>query len=149
MTRSLVTTLVVAQLAVAAPAPKEEDDAKQLQGFWRVTSIEEEGQTAPDDVKTLTVTFEKDTFVMKEGDKVTLKGTFKLDLSSKPKGIDMTIAEAMKDKETPKTMLGVYELSKEGLRWCVAGPNAKERPKSLATKKGDNQTLFILKREKP
>jgi hypothetical protein len=46
-------------------------------------------------------------------------------------------------------MLGVYEFTKDGLRWCVAKPDAKERPKGFAGKEGDVQTLFTLKREKP
>jgi uncharacterized protein (TIGR03067 family) len=149
MNHYAVTVLVAGLLVPAAPAPKEVDDAKALQGVWRVASVEEDGKAAPaDDVKNITVTFEKDTFTMKEGDKVTLRGTFKLDPAAKPKGIDMTITEAGKGEHTPKKMLGVYEWSKDGLRWCVAMPDAKERPKALETKEGDGQTLLTLKREK-
>jgi uncharacterized protein (TIGR03067 family) len=143
-------TLLVAGLVLAAPVPKEEDDAKRLQGVWRVAAVEEDGKAAPaDDVKNITVTFEKDTFNVKEGDNVTLRGTFTLDPSAKPKGIDMTITEAGKGGETPKKMLGVYEFTKDGLRWCVAKPGAKERPKGFAGKEGDGQMLVTLKREKP
>jgi uncharacterized protein (TIGR03067 family) len=148
MTHYAVTVLVAGLLVPAAPALKGEDDAKALQGTWRLASVEVDGKAAPaKEVKDITVLFEKDTFVVKEGAHVTLRGTFKLDSTAKPKGIDMTITEAA--KEAPKEMLGVYEFTKDGLRWCVAKPDAKEWPKVLATEEGDGQTLVTLKREKP
>jgi uncharacterized protein (TIGR03067 family) len=149
MNPSAATLLVAGLLVPAAPVPKEEDDAKALQGVWRVVSVEEAGMAIPeDDVKALTVTFEKDTFVVKNGAQVFLKGTFKLDPAAKPKGIDMAITEAAKEG-TPKKMLGVYEFTRDGLRWCVAKPDAKERPKGFAGKEDDVQTLFTLKKDKP
>jgi uncharacterized protein (TIGR03067 family) len=144
------TLLVGGLLVPAAPVPKEEDDAKALQGVWRVTAVEDDGKAIPgDDVKNITVTFEKDTFVVKDGDKVMLRGTFKLETTAKPKAIDMTITEAAKEETPKKTMLGVYEFTKDGLRWCVAKPDAKERPTGFAGKEGDIQTLFTLKKDKP
>jgi uncharacterized protein (TIGR03067 family) len=126
------------------------DDAQALLGVWRASTGKDDGKdVAPDDVKNLTLMFEKNIVTVRYKDEVRLQGTFKLDPSAKPRGIDVTVTEDAKGKETPKMMFGVYALSKDSLRWCVAKPDAKQRPKALDTKKGDGQTLLTLKREKP
>src|SRR6516164_3912419 len=100
MTRYLVTLLAVGVL-LAADAPKGDakKDQEALQGTWRPVSSEQGGKDQTDEAKDHTLTFEKDTFTVKKGDEVRIKGTFKVDPSKKPKTIDMTITEGRKEQD--------------------------------------------------
>jgi uncharacterized protein (TIGR03067 family) len=150
MTRYIVTVLV-AGLLLAADVKK--DDAKKdqeaLQGTWRPVSSEQGGKDDTEQSKDYALVFDKDTFTVKKGDEVMLKGTFKLDPSKKPKTIDMTITEGRRDDDKGKELHGIYELSKDGLRWCTSGPGVEGRPKEFATKEGTRDLLVTLKKDKP
>src|SRR5262245_44466696 len=110
-------TLMAAGLLVAADAKK--DDAKKdqeaIQGTWKVLSVERGGK-AQENAKEFSMTFEKDTFTVKRGDELVVKGTFKLDPSKSPKVIDMKIVEGRNEQENGKDVRGIYELSKDGLK---------------------------------
>jgi hypothetical protein len=47
-----------------------------------------------------------------------------------------------------KTMLGIYDLQGDTLRFCFADPG-KERPTNFTTKAGDGRTLSVWKKAKP
>jgi uncharacterized protein (TIGR03067 family) len=146
----VLTTLSVALLLAAAPDPK--DDAKKdqeaLQGTWRPVSSEQGGKDQTDEAKDHTLTFEKDTFTVKKGDEVRVKGTFKLDPSKKPKAIDMTVTQGPRDDDKGKELHGIYELDKDTLKWCTSEPGGEARPKGFATKEGTKDLLVTLKKEK-
>src|SRR5437764_585060 len=133
MMRCIVTVLV-AGLLLAADAKK--DDAKKdreaLQGTWRPVSSEQGGQDQTDEAKEHALVFDKDTFTVKKGDEVMLKGTFTLDPSKKPKAIDMAITEGRGDN-TGKELHGIYELGKDTLKWCTSEPGGETRPKAFST----------------
>jgi uncharacterized protein (TIGR03067 family) len=74
----------------------------------------------------------------------TYKGTYKVDVSKKPKQIDMTFTEG---PEKDKTMVGIYELEGDTYRVCV-NPTGKGRPTEFASKPGSGHVLEVLKREK-
>src|SRR5690242_9302756 len=105
-------TLLAAGLLVAADAKK--DDAKKdqeaIQGTWKVVSGERGGKPQ-ENAKEFSITFDKDTFTVKQGDEVAVKGTFKLDPSKSPKAIDMKITEGRNAQNNGKEMRGIYELS--------------------------------------
>jgi uncharacterized protein (TIGR03067 family) len=149
MTKYVLTALA-AGLLLAADAKK--DDAKKdqeaLQGIWRPVSAEQGGKEQGDEAKEHALIFDKDTFTVKKGDEVMVKGTFKLDPSKKPKLIDMTVTEGRRDDDKGKELHGIYELDKESLKWCTCEPGGKERPTEFKTKEGTRELLVTLKKEK-
>jgi uncharacterized protein (TIGR03067 family) len=141
-------TLLVAGLLVpAAPAPKEEDDAKKLQGTWRCVCWEREGGVHKDGNAFVCV-IEKDTIVLKDESK-SVKWTFTLDPTKKPKAITLTFKDGPKPEEKPNVLHGIYEVDKDGIKWCLTGAGEKDRPKEFATRDGSPHEMFTFKREKP
>ncbi len=153
MTRYVVTVLAAGLLLTAAVAADDKkDDAKKdaeaLQGTWKVVSAERGGK-AQDDATEYSMAFEKDTFTIKKGGEVFAKGTFKIDPAKSPRAIDMTITESKNADDKGKEVRGIYELSKDGLKWCMSGPGGEARPKEFATKEGSKDMLVTLKKDKP
>ena len=154
MTKYVLAVFGTALLLSTVPAADEKkDDAKKdqeaLQGTWRPVSAEQGGKDQGDEAKEHTLTFEKDTFTVKRGGEVAVKGTFKLDPSKKPKAIDMTITEGRRDDDKGKELHGIYELTKDGLKWCTSMPGGTDRPKEFSTKEGTRELFVTLKKEKP
>jgi uncharacterized protein (TIGR03067 family) len=145
-----VLTVLVVGLILAGDSPK--DDAKKdqeaLQGTWKAVSSEQGGKDQGDEAKEHTLIFEKDTFTVKRGDQVMVKGTFKLDASKKPKAIDMTVTEGRRDDDKGKELHGIYELTKDGLKWCTSMPGGTDRPKEFSTKEGTRDLCVTFKKEK-
>jgi uncharacterized protein (TIGR03067 family) len=143
-------TLMAAGLLLAADAKK--DDAKKdqeaIQGTWKVLSVERGGKPQ-DDAKEFSMTYEKDTFTVKRGAELVVKGTFKLDPSKSPKAIDMKITEGRNEQDKGKDVHGIYELTKDGLKWCTAEPGSDDRPKEFATKEGTKHMLIAFEKGKP
>ena len=150
MTRCIVTVLV-AGLLLAADDKKGDakKDREALQGAWKVVSSEAGGKDQTEQFKDHLLVFEGDTFALKKGDAVGLKGTFKLDPSKKPGAIDMTITEGGQEGDNGKVLPGIYELGKGTLKWCTAEPGGTDRPKEFSTTEGVNHMLVTLKKEKP
>jgi uncharacterized protein (TIGR03067 family) len=137
-------TLLVVGLLVAADAKK---DQEAIQGTWKVVSGERGGKPQ-EQAKEHTMTFDKDTFTVKRGDELVVKGTFKLDSSKTPKTIDMKILEGRNEQDKDKEVRGIYELSKDGLKWCAAEPGSDDRPKEFATKEGTKHMLITFEKGK-
>jgi uncharacterized protein (TIGR03067 family) len=149
MMKYLLTALVVS-LLLAAEDKKDEvkKDQEALQGTWRFVSSETGGKDQTEEFKDHLLVFEGDTFALKKGDEVGLKGTFKLDPSKKPRSIDMTITEGGREGDKGKVLHGIYEPEKDTLKWCTAEPGGTDRPKEFSTKEGINHMLVTLKKEK-
>ena len=145
MTRYVSTFIVAGLLLSAAPAPKEDDDAKALQGTWRGVTVEEKGESSKDEAKKYRLVIEKDTLTLKDGDAVVVSGPFKLDPSSKPKALDLTVAEGTGKGHA---VLGIFERDGDVLKWCVTRPGADQRPKDFSTQ-GTKHLFLTLKKEKP
>ena len=150
MMKYLLTALVVS-LLLAAEDKKDEvkKDQEALQGSWKVVSSEAGGKDQTEQFKDHLLVFEGDTFALKKGDEVGLKGTFKLDPSKKPRAIDLTITEGGREGEKGKVLHGIYEVGKDTLKWCTAEPGGTDRPKEFSTKEGINHMLVTLKKDKP
>jgi uncharacterized protein (TIGR03067 family) len=154
MTNCVMTVFMAGLLLSIVPAAEEKkDDTKKdqeaLQGTWKAVSSEQGGKEQGDEAKEHTLTFEKDTFTVKRGDQVQVKGTFKLDPSKKPKAIDMTVTESRRDEHKGKEMHGIYEMTKDGLKWCTSMPGDTDRPKEFSTKEGTRDLCVTLKKDKP
>jgi uncharacterized protein (TIGR03067 family) len=144
MTRYLIMVLTVGLLLADDDAKK---DKELLQGAWRAISGEQGGKAQADAQQHL-LTFEGDTFTIKRGEQLFVKGTFTLGPSQSPKAIDMKITEGRRDDDKGKEVHGIYKLDKGTLTWCTAGPGSDDRPKEFVTREGTMHMLVTLKREK-
>lgn len=123
----------------------KQKDWQRLQGTWKVMDFVVNGQVMDREVSN------KITFLF-HGDKLTTStpselGTgreysFKIDPSTNPKVIDLTILKgAFKDQTTP----AIYELNSDELKLCM--PNGfQDRPIGFTAAAGSQLGLFILKR---
>src|SRR5262249_20085258 len=89
-------TIGVSTLVGAEDKDADKKDKDKLQGTWNAVSGEQGGKEQPDAKEHLLI-FKGNEFSIKKGDKVMVKGTFKIDASKKPKSIDMEISEAEGD----------------------------------------------------
>jgi uncharacterized protein (TIGR03067 family) len=108
-------------------------DSEKLQGTWQYVSFESNGEKmAADQLKKMTVTYTGDKWVVREGDKVVVAGTQKLDPTKEPHEIDSVVTEG---EGKGNTMLGIYELKGDTFRVCF-DPEGKDRPKDFTPKAG-------------
>src|SRR5262249_53574721 len=132
MRRRIVVVVAAVSLVAGAGLSGRAQDAKkdkeQLQGAWLMLKMERAGKT---EIALGDLTFEGDTFTVKHGDQLVLKGTFTLDPSKTPKVIDLKVTEARREQDKGKEVHGIYELDKDTLKWCTAEPGGKDRPKNF------------------
>ena len=93
--------------------------------------------------------FENDTFAVKTGDVVQVKGTFKIDVTKEPKAIDMTVTGGQVEGDKGKMVRGIYQVDGKMLKWCAADPDNETRPTEFATKAGTKHSLITYKKDKP
>jgi uncharacterized protein (TIGR03067 family) len=141
--RTRLCLLLVVGLLVAADEPKGDakGDQAKIEGMWVCVSAERGGKPLPDEQKSFKFTFKGNKMTVELPDGQKHEGTFKLDSSKKPK--HMTIKPSDEDKE----LQAIYEFDGDKLKLCGGEPGG-ERPKEFATKEGDRQMLFVLKRVK-
>jgi uncharacterized protein (TIGR03067 family) len=153
MTRSARLALAACFLFPVAgllPAGEEKgggakEELKKFQGTWQFVSREADGKRAPArELKGLTITFEGDTFTVKQGDEVVQAGTHKLHPGKDPKQVDAKVTEG-EGKGT--TMLGIYERKGDTLRACF-DPTGKKRPAEFKAPEGSGYMLVVIKRAK-
>jgi len=136
-------------LLLAADKPKANDakmDMQALQGTWQVVSGEAAGQAAPAAaVKGAELAIKGDGYSFMMKGQVAEAGTFKLDTTTKPVQMDFTITTG---PNKGKTQLGICQLDGASFKVCLAHPGAP-RPTAFSTKKGDQNELTVLTREKP
>jgi uncharacterized protein (TIGR03067 family) len=144
MTKYILTALTAGLLLGAADAKK---DKEQFQGSWRPVSAEQGGQ-AQEDAKEHLLTFDGDSFTIKRGEQLFVKGTFTLDPSQSPKTITMKITAGRRDGDVGKEVHGIYDLNDGTLKWCTAEPGGSDRPKEFTTKQGTRHMFVTLKKEK-
>jgi len=150
--------------------PKTEaDDLKQLQGHWKPVDIESKEKpqqpeliSKQDVIRHLRVTFEGNDFITIFGDEVQ-KQTIQLNQVTQPKSIDFTrdvmqppqvvrIGEKPKPFPPPKkeTVKGIYELTENKLKICLAHNAKDERPRSFeaALQSGLDIMVFVKDTDK-
>ena len=79
MTRYVLPALAVVLFLSPSPAVDKNDakkDQEALQGAWKVVSSETGGTDRTEEFKDHVIVFEGDTFALKKGNDVGLKGTF-------------------------------------------------------------------------
>jgi uncharacterized protein (TIGR03067 family) len=154
MTHSVIlTAAILCGIGVDARVTTDDADAKataikaeykRFEGTWRYASIEMEGSAAPEDsLKDMRMTLKGDQFLA--GENGSVKGTYAIDPTLKPKTIDVifTLPEGKK-----RTLLGIYELEGDTYKVSLGTPG-KPRPTEFASKPGSGNAVEILKRIKP
>jgi uncharacterized protein (TIGR03067 family) len=147
--RLICLCLLVGHLAafgLAAEPDPAKKDLDALQGEWNIAALEYNGQDLTGKYKIVFVfkgdvaTVEGDGAVRKEYAKI----TFKLDPSTNPKCVDLTIGDGV---QKGAAMEGIYELKGDELRLCVK-VLGKERPGEFKSPDGASVALLTLKRQK-
>jgi uncharacterized protein (TIGR03067 family) len=133
--------LLVAAVAALLVAAGQNDDAvkrevKALQGKW----VADDGKG--------TLTFEGDKFTIDPTKGGTIKGTFKVDPTKKPKTIDFTITGGDK-KFDGKTSLGIYELKDGKLKWCGGEPGKEDRPTEFNAEVDGKRRYLLMTFQRP
>jgi uncharacterized protein (TIGR03067 family) len=134
---------------LGADAAKENQKTKEeianLQGTWSFVTMEVDGIQLPPKA------FEGSKIVIKGTGFTTIsagaayKGTFKVDITKKPKTLDLNFNDG---PEKGNTSRAIYDLDGDDWKICLT-IGAKERPKEFATKAGSGRALETLKRTKP
>jgi len=141
--------LLVLIFALLLAADQNKDDAtkkeyQKFEGTWIFESIEVEGNKVPtEDVKSKLIC-KGNEFTLQSAE-ATYKGTFKVDISKKPKQIDVLFSEG---PEKGKTSLGIYELEGDTYKVCIGLADNQNRPTEFVSKPGSGHVLEVLKRQK-
>jgi len=134
-------------LAADPPEDAVKKGLKKLQGTWKFTSFEADGNKPYDDVtlRSVTTTIDGDrNFKAEAGDVTVVEATIKIDPTKKPKTIDFIYTSgSMKGQ----IALGIYEVTDDTLKYCRAEPD-KPRPTEFSSKPGSQHTLASYKRAK-
>lgn len=140
-------TCVAAAVLVAGMVSAADDKpAKELepfQGTWAVVSITRNGEAVPDDhAQRLILVIKGNERLVKDGDEVKSKATFKVDVTKKPKQMDVTVSDG---PLAGKTYPGIYELKDGTFTLCLA-LEGDTRPDDLTSKEGSNRLLQVFKK---
>ena len=139
----LLPAALTAMMLVAADAKDDavKKDMDALQGKWQLVSMQRDGE-AVDVSKDAcrVITGDKYELTLRPG--LTIKGTYKIDPSTKPKKMETTASNGpYKDQE----ILGIYEIDGDTLKICYAPPG-KERPTEFKSKEGAGCILTVHKK---
>lgn len=116
-------------------------DAK-LDGTWQLQKLVGRGKEIDDDrAQAISYVFEGNSAKrLVNGLDRKDPGTIKIDTAKKPAQIDLKPA-----KEGDPTMLGIYEIDGDTLKWCFS---SKKRPEKFEAPEGTDFILMIFKRVK-
>jgi uncharacterized protein (TIGR03067 family) len=135
--------------AMAAPSKdkkEDKDDAKKMEGAWKVETWEQGGVALPAEGlegATWTVKGDKYTFAM--GGNVE-EGSLKLDPAKKPATIDLDIKAG---NCKGQTQAGIYKFDGDTMTFCFNRPGGTGRPTEFkSTEEGDTFIVVTLKRHK-
>lgn len=124
-------------------ADDKSSDQARIQGSWEVVELVDDGRPAPKEVVakwSVKVAGNKMTIVESEGSHEVV---FKLNPSSKPKGMDATPSDG---PQKGKTLKGIYEIQGDNLKVCLPSKEGDKRPTEFVSMKGADLGLLVLKR---
>jgi uncharacterized protein (TIGR03067 family) len=138
--------LTAAGLMAAEPSKQDlsKKDTDEIQGTWKLTALEADGQQAPPEiVTTLKLVFKGDTLAFTPGEPGFTNYKFKLDPTTKPARITMTHADGT---HQGKAEMGIYLLNGDHLKICVGA--AGKVPGEFTTRTKSGQGMYSLERIK-
>lgn len=133
-------------LAVFRRGSPQSPDHINIQGRWKLGSVEREGRpwnVAVPDALIFGAAEITRVYRDKPPDGATLRFNYKLDPNANPKTVDLTAV----DGDQKGTALGIYQLEGDRLTLCVGMPGRADRPTSFTTKPGDGFDRVVLQRE--
>jgi uncharacterized protein (TIGR03067 family) len=140
----MYSTLLVTAFAVGAPTLKEKPNpAENLVGLWELESAEGgKQQQAKKREGPLRYRFDKDTWVVLEGDKEVVGARqFTFDPKAKPATLDFKIEQG------PAEVLGIYKIEGDKLTICKSFPG-ETRPTTFGVQPGSRDYLMVFRRVK-
>jgi uncharacterized protein (TIGR03067 family) len=157
-TRVLVLTLAVLCPIVATAQIPGEPQAPDLQGTWRLLSVEHAGKkTVLDNEESYLpgrLIISGDTFTYSIGEEKVAHGTLRIDAKCSPQAVDATGTYLGKGGPFIE-WTGIYKIEGDRLWLCgrLAGgsdrPPPPERPTEFKAAWGDLAVLALLRRERP
>jgi uncharacterized protein (TIGR03067 family) len=163
MTANILLAAVLSALAVGdKPADDAKQELKALQGVWRLTAVEENGErgnVGKDDTVQFYFLLKGDVLSMGDGmGKYEKLGTVRLDATKKPKAMDVAWKERGKPAERARA---IYELNHDTLKVAYLRVEkesgdavfAEERPTGFKQKPADSKQkpqlrVLVLERVK-
>ena len=148
--------LLMMLASLAGAAPDDVADLKAMQGTWKLTSGEFNGQPAPEMIlEKMQFTFKDDVLILmgpiaadanaKEKPEFP-KMKIVLDPKTSPKSIDFTLLNGPKKGDKGK---GIYEIDGDRMKLCFTNEPSQARPKDFKAAQGSQLASFALEREKP
>ena len=117
-------------------------DLESLQGSWRVTALEVDGQTMPvDTLGGAGIVINGGRFISR-GMGNEYEGTFEVDVKSRPRKLTMKFDTG---PEKGNTNLAIYEIKGDRWKLCIA-TQGNVRPSHFGTKPGDGFVFETLTR---
>ena len=134
---------IIAPSASTIPDSQKSRDS-ELEGRWRVVSLEAQGHEAPAEVvAALKVVFKNGTVTFEPGEPGFTTYTYRVDRRVDPPQMDLTPTEGEKRGMVQK---GIYRLEGDQLTVCLG---MQERPKEIGAKLGSLDAIYVLRRMKP
>src|SRR5262249_27705036 len=148
----LMASVTLALLGAEKPKPElkkdlvPQEDLRKMQGDWVAVEGEQGAMPiSPDELKSMRFHVSGNQYEFKQaGQTQTEKGTLTVDITQKPKALDIHITEG---EQAGKLQRGVYQFDGGRLKICVAGPE-EERPKEFKTKEKQSEAVLIFERPK-
>jgi uncharacterized protein (TIGR03067 family) len=135
-------------LALLISSGSEEATKKEcarFEGVWSFSQVEVDGvkQPAMAFPANKMIVLKDGRYVVVQGSRI-IHGTVKLDPSTSPKHIDVTVTDG---PAKGRTTMAIYDLSADTYKFC-GSLRGKDRPAALASAAGSGTILHIMKREK-
>ena len=129
--------------ADARPKDAVQKEWKQLQGVWKMISLEQDGQQDPGGVlgKLEPWTFKAGQATMYEVPENGVVGSCTVRAADGRQEIDI--------KVEGRLVRGIYETDGNSLRLCVSYPESGHRPTKFMAKQDSKQVYYVFKRVKP
>jgi uncharacterized protein (TIGR03067 family) len=148
---ALVSVALLCGVTRADDPPKKKtptavEELQRFQGTWRVEAWEDGGKALPAaDLKTRTLFFGGNIFILRGGDKLIQAGSAQLDPGKSPQTVNLSVKEG---EGKDGVLLGIYSLEGDTLKLCF-DPEGQSRPTDFQPEAKAKFTLVTLKKPKP
>ncbi len=127
-----------------APSAAVQNDSALLQGTWTQTYYEAQGQQIVPP-KVMKMVFDNGKFYVLSGDEEIQEGTYQINPSAQPRGIDLAYSFITTDQ--PGSLYrGIYQVTNDTYTECI-GASGGDRPANFVTQPGSPAQLTIWKRD--